>query len=280
MQDSQQLRPFMGARFTAAKSAQRWAGRVGVAIGLVAVVVVLVPESVAWVAWGGGILSVVLVVAQQYLLYRFRKAYSEAEEIRRLCMVSSGLGSRIPAVEMASLRRRFGCLEDKHEDPYYTSHLEPGPKRLLMLTWESAFWSEDLQEHLASKLWRRAAVTTLLFSVAVVVALVGPEGPVVPKVVVASLSFLVGLNFWGKWWDAKQTERACRETAASCRSRVQDGVTCTSELDELREVMQVVLGYCATLQTAEPPPDKLYEQRKPILDAEWAKVAEEVPGGG
>lgn len=280
MQDAQQLRPFMGARFTAAKSAQRWSGRVGVTIGLVAVGVVFVPERVAWVAWGGGLLSVVLVVAQQYLTFRFRKAYQEGEEIRRLCMVSDGLDREIPDHVMAPLRLRYGEIEDRSEDRYYTSHLEPGPKRLLMLTWESAFWSEHLQGHLASKLWWRAALTTSLFAVAVVVALVGPEGPLVPKAVVASLSFLVGLNFWEKWWSAKETERACHDTATSCRVRVQDGVSCESELEELREVMLVVLGYCAILQTAEPASDELYEKHKPALNAEWAKVAAEVPSGG
>ncbi len=269
----------MKTRFTAAKNAQRWTERVGVAIGLVALVVVFIPENAAWVAWVGGLITVMLVIVQQYLGYRSRSAYHQGEEIRRLCMVSDGLGSKIPEVEMASFRRRFGCLEDKVGDPYYTSHLNPGPRRLLMLTWESAFWSEDLQGHLATKLWRRAVLSTAFFGSATFVALTGPGGPLVPKVVVASLSFLVSLNFWGKWWDVTQTESACRETATACKARVQDGVTRKSELDELREVMQVVLGYCATLQTAAPLPDELYEKRKPVLNAEWSGVASEVPGG-
>lgn len=44
--------------------------------------------------------------------------------------------------------------------------------------------------------------------------------------------------------------------------------------------MLVVLGYCAILQTAEPASDELYEKHKPALNAEWAKVAAEVPSGG
>ena len=275
MSNGQELRPFMRHRFTQAKSTLRWSERIGVAVGLLAVAVVFVPDSVAWAAWGGGLLSLGLLVTQQYVLYRFRKAYEEAEEVRRLCMLHDGLGGQVSAVKMASLRRRFGALEDNDGNAYYTSHLEAGPERLLMDTWESAFWSEDLQGHMAARFWWYAAVTTGLFVVAAIVVLVGPEGPLIPKVVVASMSFLAGLNFWGKWWGAMLVEASCRETCTVCAGRIRDGAK-----SDLLGVMETVLGYCATMLTADPPSDELYEKRKPVLNAEWERVVAELAPGG
>lgn len=271
MSNGQELRPFMRHRFAQAKAKLRWSERIGVAVGLIAVAVVFVPESVAWGAWVGGLLSIVLLVGQQYIGYRFRKAYGEAEEVRRLCMLHDGLGGDVSAVKMASLRRRFADLEDDGGESYYTSHLAAGPERLLMDTWESAFWSEDLQEHMGARFWWFAVSTTALFAVAAIVVLVGPEGPLIPKVVVASMSLLVGLNFWGKWWEAKLVEAACKETCTVCSARIRDGAK-----SDLHGVMETVLGYCATMLTACPPSDKLYEKRKPVLNAEWDRVVAEL----
>ena len=272
-QTPNKLQPFMAAQFTSAKLALGRSERLGIAIGLVAVGAVFIPETMNAVAWGVGILSGLLLVAQHWQAYRFRDLNAQAEEVRRTFLLRDGLGTTVSQVELGRLRRRYGSLEPD-EEPYYTSHLDPGPRRLLMLVWESAFWSEDLQEHLARNFFWKAVSTTALAAVAFAIALYGPEGPLVTKVVPPALALLVGVNFWGKWWESKQVQQACKETCADCRGRV---VSWTSASEpELGDVMQVVLSYSATMLTAYPAPDKAYQRRREVLNDEWSLVVQEL----
>ena len=271
MQEPKRLKPFMQVCYTEAKQALRCSERLGLSIGILAVAAVLIPEEWGPVAWCGGVVAFLLLAAQQYQGYRFRELNSRAEHIRRQYLLCDGLGCRLSEANLAPLERRFGKLE-ADDDPYYTSHLKPGPKRLWMLVWESAFWSEDLQEHLASTFWRKAAGVSTLVLVALLFGLYGPEGPLVSKAVPPALALFVGLNFWGKWWESKQVQAACERTSADCRARVESGASSATDEDELREVMQVVLSYSATMLMAYPPSDEVYEKRKDILNKGWNDI--------
>jgi hypothetical protein len=272
-QQPEKLRPFMDAQFTRAKRALGLSERLGIAIPLLAVGAVFIPDNMAAAAWVVGILSVACLVIQNWQVYRFRDLNARAEEVRRTFLLRDGLGGTVSQVELSRLRRRYGKLEPDKE-PYYTSHLDPGPRRLLMLVWESAFWSEDLQEHLAREFWLKAARTTGLTAFAFAFALYGPEVLIVSRVLPPALALLVGANLWGKWWDSKQVQQACREVCADCRGRV---MSWTSEGEPgIGDVMQVVLSYSATMLTAYPAPDKLYQARRGALNEEWDLVVREL----
>lgn len=266
-----QLKPFLKALFTDAKKALRDSEWLGLGIGVLALLTVFLPEGWGRLAWGGGVLSLVLLVLQQVQGYRFRHLYANAEEIRRQFLLSDGLGSKLSQPEISRLILRHGQLEDDGE-PYYTSRFPAGPKRLLMLTWESAFWSEHLQAVFVKRLLLKAAGTSAIAVVALLFSLYGPEGPVVAKVIPPAMALIVGLNFWGKWVESREVHKACERTCADCEIRVNGNADSESREDEVRDVMQVVLSYSATMLTAYPTPDELYEQMKPRLDAEWDKV--------
>lgn len=277
MQEPKQLKPYMQTSFTKAKVKLVNSERLALALGVVAVLAVVVPEEWGLVAWGAGVLSVALLAAEQYQSFRFRDLYGRGEEIRRQYLLSDGLGCRISQSNLAPLERRYGELK-ADDEPYYTSHLEPGPKRLWMLLWESAFWSEDMQERMARAFWWKAVGTSGLVLVALLFVLYGPEGPVISKVIPPALALVVGLNFWGKWWDSCQVQRVCEATAADCRAHVEGGASAQTEVDELREVMQVVLNYSATMLMAYPPSDQLYMSRRNDLNDAWDRVVNGLAG--
>jgi len=262
----------MQDQFRRAKRALRWSERVAITVGIGAVFLVFIPEDRVVLAWVAGLISVLLLVCEQLLRYRFRRIYEDAEDIRRLFLLCDGLGQKPSPAEMARICTRFGeSRVAASMEPYFTSPLPPGPKRLLMLVWESAFWSEDLQRLLERTFFRRALGTTAVAIVAALIALAGPEGPVALKVIAPALAALVGVNFWGKWWDAHLVEGLCREVAADCEARVARPWV-PEPLAELREVVQIAMRYNAAIQTSYPPRDEMYKDRAETLNRQWASI--------
>lgn len=271
-QHAGQLRPFMQARFAAAKQALKWSGRLAFASGWLALLLVFLPESWAWLAWCGGVASLLVLLGQQYGDHEFRHSYDDAERIRRIFLLSDSLGRPVPASELAQLRLEFGDLQ--HDgSAYYTSDLPPGPRRLLSLTWESAFWTRRLQELLATSFWRRASLTTVFFLTAAFAVLAVTSAAVVPKAVIAAFSLLAGLNLWSKWSSCHSTAEACARICRDCEGTLLSG-GCGG--DELPPVMQVVLDYTAIMASSYPPPDDLYEANREVLNREWEHIRSEV----
>ena len=277
MQEAKKLKPYMEVNFTEAKTKLANSERIAIALGVLAVMAVLIPDEWNLAGWGAGVLSILLLVAQQHQSYRFRDLYSQAEGLRRQYLLCDGLGCGISQSNLAPLERRYGELE-AYDEAYYTSHLKPGPKRLWMLVWESAFWSEDLQEGMANAFWWKAVGTSSLVFIALLISLYGPEGPAVSKVIPPALALFVGLNFWGKWWDSREVQRVCEATAADCRAHVEGGAVGRTETDELREVMQMVLNYSATMLLAYPCSDKIYLSRRDRLNKAWDRVVKGLAG--
>ena len=264
---AQQLRAMMQARFDCAKNGLRWAERLSIVIGALALIQVFLPEAGAWI--GGGV-AVGLLIAQQYHAHRFRSSYGDAERIRRAFLVSNGLGKDVPESEMARLRLDLGNLQ--HDGtPYYTSDLPPGLERLLMLTWESAFWTDRLQRLIAMKLWKQAAASTVFPLVAVIVLAATNEDTVI-KVVIAALALLVGLNPWGKWWGCRSSAAACERIGRDCEALLVN----LDRRDDLHQVMTIVLDYAATTSSAYPPSDGLYEANREALTREWETIKSDV----
>lgn len=248
-------------------------------IGVLAVVVAFLPAAADVWAWCISVVSLVLLAAQQFSGYAFRQAYSAGEEIRRLLLLCDGLGEKPSASELEALRLRYGSLNDVGQ-AYYTSQLASGEGRLLMLTWESAFWSGHLLEVLTRRAFWLALSTSVVFLLVVVVAAnFWGSWTFTPKAIVATLSLLVGLNLWVKYAESRNVSLSCKSYSMKCESLLR-ARTLEGELPPSRESLQVVLDYSAAMLTAFPPPDKLHAKLKPQLDAAWNRVAKEVTPDG
>ncbi len=141
-----------------------------------------------------------------------------------------------------------------------------------MLTFESAFWTEDLESELARYFLRRAVVSTFAAFVVILLVLVGPEHSVVLKVIPPIVLTIIGLGLWENWHSCRRAGIDCRKTGEICRNLLSDRKAQSSDLTYLRKVFQVVLDYSSIMVCAYPPPDELYERRKPVLDEEWRRV--------
>jgi hypothetical protein len=185
---SSELRPFMQARFTAAKKALWHSELCALASGALALLCSLLPEW-SWLPWAGGGTCLCILGIQKYFDHIFKQTYDDAERIRRMFLLADGLGKPIPASELSQLRLEFGHIEHNGH-AYYTSNASPGFTRLLTLLWESAFWTQHLQNLLAKKFWRIGAPTTALLSIASFFILAITSSDIFPSALIAAFSLL------------------------------------------------------------------------------------------
>lgn len=273
MEAPNSLKPYMRECFASAKRLFLWSDVCAWTIGGLGVVTAVLPESWGGVVWGAGVAGFLLLIAQQYLLYRFRKTFSEAEAVKRAFLLADAHGRQVAEADLSKLRKIHGRLRPSDE-PYFTSPHPPGLKRLLMLVWESAFWSADLQQEMATRYFKRAAWSTVLVG-GVVLGLwywagtLGTGGPLAARVFLGIGSLLVTAEFWLRWRECEHTQRECDDVINRCRTLLDQ-----KKVIEF-DVWPIVLDYISSTSTAYPIPEKLHASRKAVLDVEWEKIAHE-----
>jgi hypothetical protein len=273
MGNATELKPYMQKAFAKAKARFWWSDRFGWGIAALGVLGAMVPPSAETWTWIITVLGLCMLIVQRVLLYRFRKGYACAEKIRRAFLAADAYGEKVPAATLATLTKRHGTLIQDGA-PYYTSLYPPGPKRLLMLTWESAFWSEDLQEAMSAKYLNRAWLSTALFACALAGVLhwsaqAPGQASVIGRALLAVAVLLVALDFWGRWRECEDTQRECEQTGERCRALL-EGKTPSGA-----EAWGVACDYGAASLLAYPIPDELYRGRMELLNKEWQKIVDE-----
>ena len=271
MEGPKSFKPYMQAYFTKAKRFLWWSEAVGVGVGGLAIVAVFIPTDPSWASWALAVCSFVLLAVQQVLGIVFRDWYEKAEAVRRRYLVTDGLGLEVSPQEYKRLEAEVGSPPDDGK-PYYTSRFSASPARLLMLTWESAFWSEDLQKRLVGRFAARSLVALVVSVVAVLLILRGDEGDVAAQLIPPSLALVMSLNLGGKWYSASQAHRECKDVCTKCEDRIRRNIREEAEEDEVAEVMQMVLDQAAVMLTAYPVPDAEKKKQEQRLDKAWQET--------
>ncbi len=127
------------------------AGILGIVVGLIA----LSPDLKALTA-----IVVAGIVAVAYSMrIRFADDYDDAETMRRQSVLAEALGWPITATEFSHWRQKAGrrildSFKIKPRDvDYYASQQQEGPKRLLEMTIESAFFTRHVYAKAKTFLW-------------------------------------------------------------------------------------------------------------------------------
>lgn len=95
-----------------------------------------------------------------YLRVRFDENYDTAETMRRQAALSEGLNLPVSKTQVSEWRRRVGKKilnrfeVEPRADDYYATGERPGPKKLLEMTVESAFYTRHLYVKLKTVIWR------------------------------------------------------------------------------------------------------------------------------
>jgi len=149
-----------------------WGVSVEFFVGLVTVIITLLFLPLGWnIFWA--IIGLIGLILSYYLKYQFSNIYDTAETMRRQSVLTEALDWPISKVQFSKWRLKAGKkildtfkLKGRNKD-YYETDQKFGPKKLLEMTFESAFWTR----HLYVKI-RRYIVIILVISVAFAVLVI------------------------------------------------------------------------------------------------------------
>lgn len=153
------------SRFLFNKSANNWYASICIeaVAGIVSVVVALNHFSDDLNTFMA-LVGFALLVTAYMCRMRFDDLYSTAETMRRQSVLSEGIDWQISMVQFKSWRLKAGkkiinkFKVDPRPEDYFATKEQPGPKRLLEMTAESAFWTEALYRKLKFYIWLIFAV--------------------------------------------------------------------------------------------------------------------------
>lgn len=258
----------MRTEYARSKNWLRWAFIVSAGLYLMTL-----GSALCTTGWQAKALGVIAGVAQ-IALFAFRywsgSHFSLGEEIRRLAMLQDGLGIRPPEIQIAKLRERVGksqVVEPDYLGPYYESRLPAGPKRLLEIIEESAFFTHSLARTTATVLW----ITVCIGLFIVVISFVVFVQAGIPRSALeaAAKIVVISMTFWAAGDLASMALRFGSLARAS--ERVLDRCpNLLAQKDDVQDEAHIIIGEynCAVIQ-APSIPTVIYRWRQDTLNEAW-----------
>jgi hypothetical protein len=246
-----------------------------------AIVYLTMLATAVWSSIAAAVLLIVACVGQTALfLLRFssQRRLDVAERLRRLAMLHDGMGRDVAPIEAATLAERvWDTPACANPDPYYRSQLAKGPRRLVDITSECAFFSASVG-NAAARIFRIVSVAAAGLLVTCLI-LVVELGVGQSKLQIAGKAVLLGVTFWmtEDFVDMavryKTVGGACERILQECR-RLLDQDNLSPE-----DAYVLLHDYDSALAGAPPFPNRIYHHRAQRLAEIWqqthpSKIAE------
>jgi hypothetical protein len=181
-----------------------------------------------------------------------------AERLRRLAMLQDGTGREPTCFELADLPERVWSVTwGPVPDPYYSSQLPRGPKRLVDVTAECAFFSGKI----AQAAWRGFLIVSVAASAVILISLVliAVLGVSQSRLELVAKCALVGITFW-MTEDLIDMALRYRSLASRCENILQECFRLLNEQSPSMEEAYVALHeYDAAVAGAPPLPRRRNE---------------------
>jgi hypothetical protein len=222
------------------------------------------------------VIAITVFLAQigLFVLRQFADHFQDhAEGIRRMAMLQDGLGIQPSPVTMARLYASVGGVhsgEPSFLGSYYESSLPLGPRRLIEMTAECAFFTGEN----ARWLWRRLAWIAGTGLVVAVAAFLGavlftdsPTAPkLVAKIVIPAMAFCAA-------GDLASMAFLFRSMAESCNQVLLDGEHALQQREDSQAEQNAALvlftEYNCAVVKSPPIPAAVYRHRQSILNQAW-----------
>ncbi len=257
------------AEFERAKTDQSYARGMQASATLLACISVLVHnEAVIYLAM---VLTLIAVGFGWFFSWRSRGSHRTAERARRVLSLLQGLDWEMSGKEMADLLASFSVSDSEgrswQDHNYFDSVQEPGPKSLVTIIQETAFWSKHLFSLTAKRYWLYSVVSLafLLFILLIIPSIPSQRWSVtIAQLVCVALICFVTIDLLG-------AAIACSQ-AASLLSHIDDRLSniilsgCPQP-----DVIAVFGDYNAAVQAAPLIPTWLYKQHRERLARLWKK---------
>jgi hypothetical protein len=244
----------------------------------VSVKAVIYLATLAIAVWSDPTAAAVLLVIAcvgQACLYVLRFATQNhlalAERLRRLAMLQDGVGREVAPLEAAILAEKvWNVAKEDQPDPYYSSKLPKGPKRLIDVTAECAFFSGSIGAA-AGRVFQVASVAAtsiLVLSLVLLIVL----GVTQSRLEIAAKVVLIGVTFW-MTEDLVDMAFKYRSLGSSCERILQE---CSRLLDQanpsVEDAYVVLHDYDAAAASAPPLPSLIYRKRNAHLSEIWQET--------
>ncbi|MEK6776177.1 MAG: hypothetical protein AABY87_04750 [bacterium] len=223
--------------------------------------------------WGVKTIGVIAFIIQ--ILLFFSRAltgrhFSLGEQIRRLAMLNDGLGKSPSELQLAKLKEKIGVIETDepaYVGPYYESKLPVGPKRLLEIVAESAFFTSGLARTSVYVFGVISIVGVLLVFTGLIFVLKTELSQ--SNLDAAAKIAVISMAFWATGDLASTALRFNSLANASEKILDQCGYFLTQAGDCRDEAHATAAEYnCAVIQTP-PIPAFIYKWRQNILNEAW-----------
>jgi hypothetical protein len=244
-------------------------------VGVKAVIYLTTLATVTWDNRTADALFLVLACLGQVFLFVSRVSMGGylvvAERLRRLAMQQDGTGREPTSFELADLPERvWNVAGNSVPDPYYSSKLSKGSKRLVDITAECIFFSGKIAHAawMVSLVVSVAASGVLLLSL-VLVAVLGASQS---RLELVAKCVLLGITFW-MTEDLIDVALRYRSLANRCESILQE---CFRLLDQqspsVEEAYVALHEYDAAVAGAPPLPNRFYRRRNEGLTRIWQET--------
>lgn len=231
--------------------------------------IITAATSAPWVKWVV-FAAFLLQVSAAGARLRSSALYSLGESVRRAAMLHNGLGTRISPIQVARISAKHKITRSNEGttfDKYYESTTHVGPQRLLEITEESAFWTEELAERMATLLKRVILAVLLIVLLAFIAAvqsnLGGAHGEMLAKILMGTLTvWCTGdlLTLWRRYDSLMHSAQRVLEDCQAIRSRGEIGYEPVVTLGE----------YNCCLAAAPIIPEFIYKHNRDRLNSAWA----------
>jgi hypothetical protein len=212
----------------------------------------------------------------QLLLFTFRvfmgRHLSLGEQIRRLAMLKDGLGIEPSKFQLAKLQERMGktkSSEPAYIGSYYESALPVGPKRLLEITAESAFFTSALARTSACIFMVISAVgISIVFIGLIIIIQTGLSQTMLEAV---AKTAVISMAFWATGDLALTAFRFYSLAHVSEKVFDQCGRLLSQDTDSRDDAHITVAEYNCAVNQAPPIPGVVYWWRQDSLNDAWRR---------
>ncbi len=196
--------------------------------------------------------------------------YSLGESVRRPAMLQNGLGTKPSPMQLAKINAKYGISFSGGpitSDKYFESRTGPGPRRLLEITEESAFWTSELAERTATLLRNIliAALVAVVFAAfaALESGLPATGGDLVARICIGTVTLWCTGELFALYRKYDSLARGVERVLGDCEA--------ISERPETDFAAAVALGeYNCCLASAAVIPDFIYNFNREKLNLAWA----------
>jgi len=231
--------------------------------------------NAVWSSKSAAIVFLIVACVGQVLVLVLRSASHArvelAERLRRLAMLQDGVGRDVPPLEAAALAEKVWTTpEQAVASPYYTSSFQQGPRRLIDITAECAFYSGSI----ANAAWRTFLGISIVASSALILSLilVTLVGTAQTRLEVVAKAALVGITFW-MTEDFLEMSLKYRSLGVSCERVLQE---CSRLLEQqspsAEDAYFTLHEYNSAFSNAPPLPSRIYRRRSRRLAEIWRET--------